>query len=136
MNKLFKLAGVSVAALSAALYASSVTESLAADITKSSDLQDFTKVQLNTSSDINITVGSGFSIEMVGDEERIGLPHMLLRILHVPDIDLADGTEGPLAGNIHAEAALDGLAHLSLHRGPGCMGVLQHIGHARAGEGF
>tara|TARA_R110002096_G_scaffold415163_1_gene616697 strand:+ start:86560 stop:87342 length:783 start_codon:yes stop_codon:yes gene_type:complete len=71
MNKLFKIAGVSVVALSAALYASSVTKSLAADITTSSDLDDFTKVQLNTSSDIKITMGSGYSIEMVGDEERI-----------------------------------------------------------------
>ncbi|MBT5074581.1 MAG: DUF2807 domain-containing protein [Kordiimonadaceae bacterium] len=71
MNKLFKIAGVSVAALSAALYASSVTEALAQDSTKSSDLSGFSKVQLNTSSDIIITVGSGYSIEMVGDQERI-----------------------------------------------------------------
>jgi hypothetical protein len=71
MNKLVKLTGVSVAALSAALYAASVTETLAQDITKSSDLEGFTKVQLNTSSDINIKMGSSYSIEMVGDEERI-----------------------------------------------------------------
>ncbi|MBT5766186.1 DUF2807 domain-containing protein [Emcibacteraceae bacterium] len=72
MNKLFKIAGVSGAALTAALYASSVTETLAEDITKSSDLSGFTKVQLNTSSDVNIKMGSTYSIEMVGDEERIG----------------------------------------------------------------
>lgn len=71
MNKLFKIAGVSVAALSAALYASSVTKSLAADTVKSSNLTGFTIVELNTSSDIKVTVGSGYSIEMVGDEERI-----------------------------------------------------------------
>lgn len=71
MNKLFKIAGVSVAALSAALYASSMTKTLAADIEKSSDLEGFTKVQLNTSSDVNVKIGRGFSIEMVGDEERI-----------------------------------------------------------------
>ena len=72
MNKLFKIAGVSGAALTAALYASSVTETLAQNITKTSDLTDFTKVQLNTSSDINIKMGNTYSIEMVGDEERIG----------------------------------------------------------------
>ncbi len=71
MNKLFKLAGVSAVAVSAALYASSVTKALAADITQSSDLDGFTKVRLSTSSDINIEMGSGYSIEMVGDEERI-----------------------------------------------------------------
>lgn len=71
MNKLFKIAGVSCAALSAALYASSVTETLAQEATVSSDLSGFTKVQLNTSSDIKITIGSGYSIEMVGDQERI-----------------------------------------------------------------
>ena len=43
MNKLFKIAGVSVAALTAAMYASSVTKTLAADITKSSDLDGFFK---------------------------------------------------------------------------------------------
>lgn len=72
MNKLIKLTGVSAAALMAALYAASVTESMAKDITQSSDLTGFTKVQLNTSSDINIKIGSSYSIEMVGDEERIG----------------------------------------------------------------
>ncbi|MEZ5758449.1 MAG: head GIN domain-containing protein [Emcibacteraceae bacterium] len=71
MNKLVKIAGVSLAALSAAFYASSSTESLAANITKASDLKGFTKVQLNTSSDVNIKIGKGFSIEMVGDEDRI-----------------------------------------------------------------
>lgn len=72
MHKLFKIAGVSGAALTAAVYASSVTETLAQKITKTSDLTSFTKVQLNTSSDINIKVGNTYSIEMVGDEERIG----------------------------------------------------------------
>ena len=72
MNKLFKIAGVSGAALTAALYALSVTETLAQKITKTSDLTGFTKVQLNTSSDINIKMGNTYSIEMVGDEERIG----------------------------------------------------------------
>lgn len=72
MHKLFKIAGVSGAALTAALYASSVTETLAQKITKTSDLTGFTKVQLNTSSDINIKMGNTYSIEMVGDEERIG----------------------------------------------------------------
>lgn len=72
MHKLFKIAGVSGAALTAAVYASSVTETLAQKITKTSDLTGFTKVQLNTSSDINIKVGNTYSIEMVGDEERIG----------------------------------------------------------------
>lgn len=72
MNKLFKLAGVSVVAMSAAVYASSVTKALAADITQTSDLEGFSKVRLGTSSDINITIGNEFSIEMVGDEERIG----------------------------------------------------------------
>ena len=71
MNKLFKIAGVSGAALTAALYASSVTETLAEDITKTSDLSGFTKVQLNTSSDISIKMGNSYSIEMVGDQERI-----------------------------------------------------------------
>lgn len=71
MNKIFKIAGVSVAALSAALYASSVTETLAADTQQSSDLTDFNKIHLNTSSDLKVTVGSDYSIEMVGDEERI-----------------------------------------------------------------
>ena len=72
MHKLFKIAGVSGAALTAALYALSVTETLAQKITKTSDLTGFTKVQLNTSSDINIKMGNTYSIEMVGDEERIG----------------------------------------------------------------
>jgi len=72
MNKLFKLAGVSAVAVSAAFYASSVTKALAADITQSSDLDGFSKIRLSTSSDINITIGNGFSIEMVGDEELIG----------------------------------------------------------------
>ena len=71
MNKLIKLTGVSVVALSAALYAASVTETVAKDITTTSDLSGFTKVQLNTSSDINIKMGNSYSIEMVGDEERI-----------------------------------------------------------------
>jgi hypothetical protein len=72
MHKLFKIAGVSGAALTAALYALSVTETLAQKISKTSDLTGFTKVQLNTSSDINIKMGNTYSIEMVGDEERIG----------------------------------------------------------------
>lgn len=71
MNKIFKLAGVSGIALTAAIYAASVTESVAKDITKTSDLDGFTKVSLNTSSNINVTVGEDFSIEMIGDEERI-----------------------------------------------------------------
>ncbi|MDG1708237.1 MAG: DUF2807 domain-containing protein [Emcibacteraceae bacterium] len=71
MNKLVKLTGVSAAALTAALYAASVSETVAKDITTSSDLSGFTKVQLNTSSDINIKMGNSYSIEMVGDEERI-----------------------------------------------------------------
>ena len=70
MNKLL-IAGVSVTALSAALYASSVTETLAQDATKSSNLSGFSKVKLSTSSDINISVGSGYSIEIIGDQERI-----------------------------------------------------------------
>ncbi len=72
MNKLFKLAGVSVLALSAALYASSVTKTMAEDITKKSDLDGFSKIKLSTSSDIKITMGNAYSIEMVGDDERIG----------------------------------------------------------------
>jgi hypothetical protein len=72
MHKLFKIAGVSGAALTAALYALSVTETLAQKISKTSDLTGFTKVQLNTSSDVNIKMGNTYSIEMVGDEERIG----------------------------------------------------------------
>jgi hypothetical protein len=72
MHKLFKIAGVSGAALTAALYALSVTETLAQKISKTSNLTGFTKVQLNTSSDINIKMGNTYSIEMVGDEERIG----------------------------------------------------------------
>lgn len=71
MNKLIKLTGVSAVAMSAALYASSVSKALAADVTQASDLNGFTKVRLSTSSDINITIGDGYSIEMVGDEERI-----------------------------------------------------------------
>lgn len=71
MNKLFKIAGVSGAALTAALYASSVTETVAKDITTASDLTGFSKVQLNTSSDLIIKIGNSYSIEMVGDEERI-----------------------------------------------------------------
>ena len=66
MNKLMKLAGVSVVAMSAALYVSSVTETLAKDITQSSDIEGFSKVKLSTSSDINIEMGSNYSIEMVG----------------------------------------------------------------------
>lgn len=72
MNKLFKLAGVSAVAVSAAFYASSVNKALAADITQSSDLDGFSKIRLSTSSDMNITMGNNFSIEMVGDEEIIG----------------------------------------------------------------
>jgi hypothetical protein len=72
MNKLFKLAGVSAVAVSAAFYASSVTKAPAADITQSSDLDGFSKIRLSTSSDMNITIGNGFSIEMVGDDELIG----------------------------------------------------------------
>lgn len=71
MNKIFKLASVSAVALSAALYASSVTEALAADTTVKSDITDFTAVKLSTSSDVNIKMGRSYSIEMVGDEERI-----------------------------------------------------------------
>jgi len=71
MNKLFKIAGVSVAALSAALYVSSVTKTVAQDITQQSDLEGFSKVKLNSSSDIKIAMGSDYSIELIGDEERI-----------------------------------------------------------------
>ena len=72
MNKIFKLAGVSAVAMSAALYVSSITETLAQDITQSSDLEGFSKVRLSTSSDIKIEMGNEYSIEMFGDEERIG----------------------------------------------------------------
>jgi hypothetical protein len=71
MNKLFKLAGVSVAALSAALYASSVTKTMAEDITKASDADGFTKVKLNTSSDVKISMGKEFSVVMTGDDKKI-----------------------------------------------------------------
>lgn len=71
LNKLLKIAGVSAVALSAALYASSATKTLAADITKKSDLKNFSKIKLSSSADIKISMGDNYSIEMSGDEERI-----------------------------------------------------------------
>lgn len=71
MNKLLKIGGVSITALSAALYASSVSKTVAEEVTQTSNLQDFTKIELNTSADMNIVVGDDFSIRMTGDDERM-----------------------------------------------------------------
>lgn len=72
MNKLIKMTGVSVIALSAALYVSSLTETMAKDITQQSDLKNFSKVKLNTGADIKISMGKSYSIVLSGDEGRIG----------------------------------------------------------------
>lgn len=71
MNKLLKIGGVSVTALSAALYASSVSKTVAEEVTQTSDLKDFTKIELNTSADLNISIGDDFSIILTGDDERM-----------------------------------------------------------------
>lgn len=72
MNKLIKLTGVSLVALSAALYVSSISKVMAEDITKNSDLNGFSKISLNVSSDIKISMGKNYSIVLTGDDERIG----------------------------------------------------------------
>ena len=71
MSKLIKSIGVSAVALSTALYAASVSDGVSKDGIETSDLKNFSKVKLNTSSDIKITVGNDYSIEMTGDEDRI-----------------------------------------------------------------
>lgn len=54
-----------------AIYAALVTSVYADDVTRSFDISGFTKIELNTSTDLKVEVGPDYSITMTGDEDRI-----------------------------------------------------------------
>lgn len=67
MGKLSKYIGISLIACSAIL----VTQAQAENITKKLDLNEFSKINLDVPADLQITIGSEFSIIVTGNDERI-----------------------------------------------------------------
>ena len=71
MNRKFKLANILFAVLFTALYAASATKTMADDGMESSEIKGFSKVWLNSSSDVRISMGNIFSVVMTGDKQKI-----------------------------------------------------------------
>ena len=79
MNKTYALTYTLLIFISVAIFTGSATITMAENVMISSDIRGFSKVQLNTSSDVKISMGKDFSVVMTGDEEKIGDTMLVLK---------------------------------------------------------